>query len=385
MKPFKFFLLLIYFYLYGAALFAQTQTNSPQSQPAAAVDPSVKKRIEALNKNSIKVFPLLYYTPEMGPATGVFTNFHLRNYLSDTTSRSTDINSSITITLKKQASFENTWVFFSDHENWFSSGKAHFFIFPEYFYGLGKNAKQENKMLYSYKLVDIEARITHKVKPHLYAGVYTLVQKMFDVEAKDQEKAAVLKNPNVPGNDGYFASGAGPMLVYDSRNHGINPYAGTYAEYSMAWCSPVTFSKFNYNVYYIDLRKYMALYKTETVLTVQNVMQVTTGNVPFRLAPALGGDRFLRGYYRGRFRDKCLLIQQAELKFPIFRKFGGAVFTGIGQVVPNIQSYALDQYHLTGGLGIRYRIRNNDRANLRLDLGLTKEGPNFYFVFGEAL
>jgi hypothetical protein len=98
----------------------------------------------------------------------------------------------------------------------------------------------------------------------------------------------------------------------------------------------------------------------------------------------LGGFRFLRGYYTGRFRDKNLVFYQTEIRIPVYWRIGVVAFAGVGQVAPDLKSFSFDQMKLTGGGGLRFTLSRRERANIRFDYGFTKDGGGFYLVFGES-
>jgi hypothetical protein len=61
-----------------------------------------------------------------------------------------------------------------------------------------------------------------------------------------------------------------------------------------------------------------------------------SGNVPYRMLPTLGGSKYLRGYYKGRFRDKNLILIQQECRMPLYKRLGIAVFGGVGEVASTL-------------------------------------------------
>jgi len=100
--------------------------------------------------------------------------------------------------------------------------------------------------------------------------------------------------------------------------------------------------------------------------------------------PELASSNALRGYLRGRFRDKQALSFELEYRFPIVWRFGGAAFAGVGQVAPELTDMRFDRFHVAGGAGIRFALVPEERINLRLDVAAAPDGVHPYFAPGEA-
>ena len=109
------------------------------------------------------------------------------------------------------------------------------------------------------------------------------------------------------------------------------------------------------------------------------------GAVPFRELANLGGDKLLRGYYDGRYRDRQLVVAQVELRRQLFWRFNGVLFGGVGQVGNTLADFDEGGLKYTGGAGLRFRFNRRDRLNVRFDYGVGRDGSTgFYFNFGEA-
>lgn len=73
-------------------------------------------------------------------------------------------------------------------------------------------------------------------------------------------------------------------------------------------------------------------------------------DVPFRMLATIGGARFLRGYYRGRFRDNNMMVLQQEVRMPIYKWLGVAIFGGVGSVANKITDFAKNELHYDYGV-----------------------------------
>jgi len=114
------------------------------------------------------------------------------------------------------------------------------------------------------------------------------------------------------------------------------------------------------------------------------VAQFTAGHAPFFNLAQLGGTKRLRGYPDGKYRDKHLLLAQAEWRFPIFWRLKGALFAATGTVFGTPQESL--RWRPEGGAGLRLEIDKKQQIHLRLDYGIGdgRKNSGFYLTFGEA-
>ena len=92
----------------------------------------------------------------------------------------------------------------------------------------------------------------------------------------------------------------------------------------------------------------------------------------------------LRGYERGRYRDKMLLASEIELRQHLFGRFGAAAFAGLGQIAPAIDDFDGNRILWSAGFGLRFQLTEQNRMNYRTDLAWGRDGFEFYFSITEA-
>ena len=99
----------------------------------------------------------------------------------------------------------------------------------------------------------------------------------------------------------------------------------------------------------------------------------------------IGGTRRMRGYFEGRFRDRNMLMAQAEYRRELGWNFGIAVFTGFGVVASELHEFEFPTIKPSAGLGLRYQLSKDEKINLRLDYGIGEGGSSgVYLTIGEA-
>jgi len=92
----------------------------------------------------------------------------------------------------------------------------------------------------------------------------------------------------------------------------------------------------------------------------------------------------LRGYERGRYRDKMHAAGELEIRQQLFWRFAGTVFAGLGQVAPAIDDFDDKRLLWSAGLGLRFRLTEQNRMNYRSDIAWGRDGFEFYFSITEA-
>jgi outer membrane translocation and assembly module TamA len=94
----------------------------------------------------------------------------------------------------------------------------------------------------------------------------------------------------------------------------------------------------------------------------------------------------LRGYFLGRYRDRKLAAVQFELRLPTSEKWGAVLYTGAGDVAPTWDKMTFASSKPAGGAGVRYRISDAQKVNLRLDFawGVKTPNPSVYLSLAEA-
>ncbi len=169
---------------------------------------------------------------------------------------------------------------------------------------------------------------------------------------------------------------------YDSRDSYVSPSRGAVAE--LDWEEPISALAFDYanRTVIATLQGYQVVCYPRTVLAVRVMGEKVAGNaVPWYGMASLGGNRTLRGYPQDRFLDRVMLVTNAELRFPVFWRFGGVAGIDAGSVFSSISDVNLDRWPWNYVAGLRFHF---DTFVVRLDLGFSREQTGVYLNFGEV-
>ncbi|MDP8228814.1 MAG: BamA/TamA family outer membrane protein, partial [Candidatus Electryoneaceae bacterium] len=106
---------------------------------------------------------------------------------------------------------------------------------------------------------------------------------------------------------------------------------------------------------------------------------------PFYHLGELGSDETIRGFTRGRFRDRDLLMGSVEYRYPIYqlkytRTVDAVLFVDTGQVADNIfQDVAVSMFQVGYGGGFRF-YNEDEELVARLEIGVSKEMFRIYLM-----
>ncbi len=136
-----------------------------------------------------------------------------------------------------------------------------------------------------------------------------------------------------------------------------------------------------------DLQQYVPAFNERRVFVLRTAGSFADpagdATVPFYLMLPLGGDHTLRGVRQFRFRDRSMLLVQAEYRFEILTAMDGAIFYDTGQVAPNRSALSLRDFEHDYGVGLR--IGTDFGVFIRLDVAFgSSEGTKTWLRFSHV-
>jgi hypothetical protein len=251
--------------------------------------------------------------------------------------------------------------------------------FPNKFFGIGPAAGGEEGYVPLECVLD--STLGFLLAPGLYLGPRL---RMFGSWMQQRALDGLLIQDVIAGSDGAGLVGPGFRLTWDSRDSTVEPTRGFLIDFSGTW-SLVTFGGSSYPAVSMDARLFHSPFTgSKVVLAAQLCAAFAGGAPPFQELPRLGGDELMRGYYDGRYRDNALVAAQAEIRIPVWWRFGLALFCSAGQVAQDPLSFRFENTKVSGGAGLRFVLDEKSRASLRADVAVGEDGADFYFNLGEA-
>ena len=328
----------------------------------------------------IAAYPVLGYSPETRIMGGAFAQGILQMPYSD---RPSGLGLGVLYSQNRQFTLNLLPEFWWDRDRFHFSGELNWQHWPDRFYGIGNDTRDEDREYYVSRITGIKLDFFKAVRSSWYGGFLLEIENNTITEY-DTAAHAVLRNGSIPGSGRSTISGAGLGLAWDNRSDIFLPSSGAYCQFRMVLFSSVLGSTYPYSKWILDLRKYWSLGQ-EHLLYLQVYGKFLWGKeIPFRNMALIGGDKFLRGYFRGRYRDHNLFLAQAEYHSPPLWRFSLVLFAGAGDVFHSISSLDRIRIKPAGGIGFRYRIFHDRRMNIRLDLAAGKGERGIYLGILEA-
>lgn len=328
-------------------------------------------------------YPTLAYAPETSWEIGL-SGLLVYRAKQDTTNRLSEIKSFTFLTLEKQYGSWFEHALYTDKNKYFFLGELKFQNFPLSYYGIGPETPSEVQAEVQTQEFKLRERVLRQIAPSIFTGIEFDYQQLRNVNFHWEKSTTNRTLPQGGLGSGNLSIGWG--VLYDNIHNVLNPRHGTYAEVAFLSSNTALISDYSFNTWFTDFRIYKPIQK-RNVLAFQLYGQFGAGDVPFNELALMGGERLMRGYYLGRFRDKKMLASQLEfrmLPFSFAKRWGASVFAGAGSVFPSFNQYGDRPLVWAAGLGPRFLIFPKKDVYTRFDVAFTKESMGYYFFIGEA-
>ena len=127
-----------------------------------------------------------------------------------------------------------------------------------------------------------------------------------------------------------------------------------------------------------DIEHYFRLWKPGLVFHVRNnwtfQQEIGGQRVPFYRLALLDASSPLRGFKRGRFRDKSSVLFNFEYLFPLSRMIGGILFVDTGRVFNGVSNFSFSNWKYSAGGGLELHLFKVTLLNFLVGYG--GEGVN---------
>lgn len=246
---------------------------------------------------------------------------------------------------------------------------------PTRYYGIGYQAGlADDYSEYKEFNVIFRANVLKKLMNHFYGGLSFVgtIKNSRSFEKDEFIPDQPLKNTII---------GPGVMVSYDKRDFEPNPERGVYISYRQNFYTKTLGSTTNYNEIEANFRAYKKIAKG-SILAFDAYGDFNNGDVPWSMLALMGDSHRMRGYYKGRYRDKKILTSQVEFRQHIKGRSGVVAWVGAGSVFDNFN--ALEWGQILPNYGVGYRWEFKHRVNARVDFGFGKKLNGINFTMQEA-
>lgn len=335
----------------------------------------------------VAVLPVIGSAPETGLQYGVTALHVRRSPVAETRSTTMQLYAISTAKQQRQLFLERDWWAASNARRVY--GRLEWIDFPQPYYGIGYTAEPEHEEFYRAGGVSLHAIVMQRVRGPLFASTSL---RWIERTIKDRDPAGALAAGNLVGSTGGRVVLPSVGLTWDSRDDVFAPTRGRFVE-AMAGASREGLgSGYDFTRTTLDARSYHRL--GTATLAMQVYAERHGGSVPFDQLSLVGGNSVMRGYVRGRYRDKSLLTTQAELRLPATRRLTLAAFGGWGQTGAAFgdavsaffaRGPAGSSPLITAGGGVRWRLFRDARTSVRIDFAAGSRGASgLYIALNEA-
>ncbi len=346
---------------------------------SAAADETEERSIK---KTSFFILPIFSYAPETRWVVGTGGIFTFRSRPDIPDQRPSFVPFKAVYTQNKQFVFTLEPEITLQNGSTIITGLMELKEFPDMFYGIGNDSRAVGGERYTPRQVSFEISLQKRLRStkNLFVGLYYGYDhyrfRPFDPEGR-------LATGDIFGSRGGAISGAGVLLKWDTRDNVFFPTQGHHIQISANLQDGLLGSRYEYAGMKVEAMAYIPMFRNQ-VLGIHGIVRGVSGNVPFMALPSLGGEEILRGYNGALFRDRILAAAQAEYRIPLWKRWGLAVFAGLGEVADRFGHLEFARLKYSIGLGIRFRISPAEGTNLRLDLGFGQGYSGTYITAGEA-
>ena len=221
-----------------------------------------------------------------------------------------------------------------------------------------------------------ETRVDHRLFPHLRWS-FGLELSLNEVRNVDEDALADEEDEIAEDN---ILLVQFTQLQWDTSNDALNPTSGVLLSGRFEHSNTDVISDVNFFKFIFEARHYLPLLWRIVLATRVKLGSIEpygiSDDVPFNVRFFAGGPGSIRGFAINRVgpRDdnddpiggRSLFEAGGELRFPIFRNVGGAVFVDAGNVFRDPFVYRVTQMRYAVGPGLRYR---SPVGVIRLDVG----------------
>ena len=326
------------------------------------------------------LLPFLAYEPKTRLSTGVVAGYFQPSRPGQVPS---SVQAVLTVTQERQLIIQVEPEIYLQGGRYRIAGGTIGSRFPDRLFGIGGDTPDRLAEDFTSRYLTLEATAQRRIDTGSDQSTLQVGPRVFSrfESVTEVEDGQALDTGAIAGAGGGTTLGLGGGMLLEARDNIYYPRDGHFAEVTALWHSAAIGSDFTFARLRADLRGYRS---SGPVVFAGNVyMEGVAGTPPFQILPLLGGSSRMRGYREGRYRDAVYWATQAEVRVPLFWRFGATAFAGAGEVGPRVGADLFDEVQLAAGLGGRLRL-NEEGVHGRVDLAYGANGLELYLSLREA-
>lgn len=326
--------------------------------------------------------------PTYSSSAGGGLKFYQKGWISPKTKLSLSATMGLRGRQRYQLKFKN--IEFGSRVNSQLLVKYHFQS-DESFYGIGPGSSSGDRTNFANELITADLNVGVQVGGSNRIGIIAGFDRNNISDGRNKRYPSstdVASFAALPGMEGEVKMGRLQLEVYhDSRNHPGRPTAGLEAILRGDVYQQVGDDRYGFSRLYADASYYFRLFFNRALkvrLAGELIDPFKDHQIPFYYLSELGRSETIRGFTRGRFRDRDMVLGSLEYIYPIWERINAHLFFDTGTVSPNILKY-FNTSNLKNGYGIGFSVWNNEGILGSLAVAHSRDGFRFYLDLNVSL
>ncbi len=232
----------------------------------------------------------------------------------------------------------------------------------------GNTTTQDDRTTYDIDRAGLEFDLAYELSDVSKAAI------SFAFDFADVEEGADKAVPSIPvgvegayGDEHYYVGG-NLRFLHDTRDSDYRATRGWFVhlQTGIRWNIEGRDGEDRHLDHYhwsADVQRYLRLFSVFRSVVVRAKMAKTEplgseDGAPFYFQPVLDEDNALRGFERGRWRDRGAILFNVEYRYPIWDTWDGVVFLDEGQVFREYEELSMDEFKWSAGPGVLFSGKN---------------------------
>ncbi|MCP4634163.1 MAG: BamA/TamA family outer membrane protein, partial [candidate division Zixibacteria bacterium] len=259
----------------------------------------------------------------------------------------------------------------------------------EPFYGISQYSSRDDESLYTHEKVYAYFHLgTQFNKEIAFRAEFDFEQNNI-LEGRDLDDESVTDiytNSELPGLQNKLRLiGTNLNIIYNSRNVSGGPTSGQNIDLSGGLYQQADGNDYSFWKFSADIRQYIHLFYGRTIelrFAGEMTQAISHKKIPFYHLSELGDEETIRGFDKGRYRDRNKILGSIEYRYPIWNRFDNTIdaflFIDAGQVAYDIKD-EFDFDNVNIGFGGGLRLWSSESEFFRITIGKSKERYRLYF------
>ncbi len=267
----------------------------------------------------------------------------------------------------------------------FLAGADWFMDSNEDYFGIGPNTEKNDKGEFSSKLLRVGGTLGFDLPQNLNIAPHIALDwgksSYKDIDSTPSVQNIFPASELAGFNSTIAYADFGFRFAHDTRDNIYYTQKGGVRSFIFQYMKGLNQKGFDYLVFRVKAEQYFPLGYKGLVLWLNNgwtFAESPDGNqIPFYRLPAIDLFAPVRGFSRGRFRDKSSVVANAELRYPLWNNIDGTLFADTGRVFNGIEHFSFKDFQYSVGGGIRVTLKKY--YTFKIEVGYGGEAANTVF------